>query len=169
MNYTLLVNRLSLLIPLSLSACAGTLAAVPPPAGEVRPIVVGDRLQGRWTITAVDGRPAKGPWLELGGEGLGTATDTGNGVLIGSPSPATRAYLGCNTLHLNGWARNGDKLTLGTDYAMKTERGCDLATMEVEEQVHAILRKVVTMELTPPDHLRLINEVGTLDLQRAGH
>jgi hypothetical protein len=160
------MTRLALLIPFALTACAGTIPAVPPPAPEVRPVVAQDNLQGRWTVTAVSGRPVHGPWLTLGGEGLGTASDTGNGIVIGSPQPPTRAYLGCNDLNLNGWARNGDKLTLGIQYSMKSERGCDLATMALEEQVHAILARTMTMELTPPNRLRLINEVGTLDLLR---
>lgn len=140
--------------------------AVPPPAPEVRPVVAQDNLQGRWSIAAVNGRVVNGPWILFGGEGLGTATHTGGGILINSPQPPTRAYLGCNDLGLNGWVRNGDKLVLGTDHSMKTERGCNATTMALEEQVHAILGKTMTMELTPPDRLRLINEIGTLDLLR---
>jgi heat shock protein HslJ len=72
-------------------------------------------------------------------------------------------------LRLNGWTRNGDKLILGSDYSFKTERGCDPETMALETQAYAILVKTMTMELTPPSHLRLINENGTLDLVREGN
>jgi hypothetical protein len=160
------MTRLVLLIPFALTACAGTLPAVPPPTPEVRPVVAQDNLQGQWKIAAVNGRIVDGPWILFGGEGLGTATDTGGSIVIESPQPPTRAYLGCNDLRLNGWVRNGDKLVLGIDHAMKSERGCEPATMALEEQVHAVIGKTMTMELTPPDRLRLINEVGTLDLLR---
>jgi heat shock protein HslJ len=52
--------------------------------------------------------------------------------------------------------------------SFRTERGCDPATMALEDQVHAILSKTMTMELTPPRRLRLINEAGSLDLIRSG-
>ncbi|QDP19804.1 META domain-containing protein [Sphingomonas xanthus] len=160
------MNRLALLLPLALSACLGPTAAVDP-AREVRPVTVQDRLQGRWAIVAVDGRPSGGLSLTLGAQGLATAAGSGPGTASASPQPPSSAYLGCNELRIGGWARNGDKLTLGTDHATITERGCDPATMALEERAHAILRKTLTMELTPPDRLRLINEVGTLDLVRS--
>ena len=160
--------RLALLLPLALAACASDPVSLPPPVAEVRPVVVKDSLQGPWTVTAVNGKPSNGLWLNLGGEGLATVTKTDSGVFIGSPQPPTRAYLGCNTLHLNGWTRNGDKLTLGTDYAPMTQRGCDPATMALETQAYTILVKTMTVEFTPPSRLRLINENGTVELVRNG-
>jgi hypothetical protein len=38
----------------------------------------------------------------------------------------------------------------------------------VEERALAILTRPLTMELTPPDRLRLVNEAGSLDLLRQG-
>jgi hypothetical protein len=38
--------------------------------------------------------------------------------------------------------------------------------MALEEQAYAVLTTPITMELTPPNRLRLINEKGTLDLVR---
>lgn len=160
------MDRSALLFSLALVSCASGPTPIPPPEAEVRPVVAQDHLQGRWTVTAVSGRSSSGPWLELGGEGPVTITKSERGTLVGSPQPPTKAYLGCNNLYLNGWTRNGDKLTLGIEYSRKTERGCDDATMAAEERIHAILRKAMTMELTPPDRMRLINEHGTLDLVR---
>jgi len=158
--------RLALLLPLALAACSSGSVSLPPPDAEVRPVVANDGLQGRWTITAVNGRQGNGLWLELGGEGLGTLTKTGSGIFVGSPQPRTRAYLGCNDWRPNGWTRNGDKLTLGTEMSFMSERGCDAATMALETEAYAILRKTMTMEFTPPDRLLLINENGTLQLVR---
>ena len=50
--------------------------------------------------------------------------------------------------------------------SVRTERGCDPATMALEEQAYAILSKTMTVEFTLPSRLRLINENGTLDLVR---
>lgn len=150
------------------SSCATPNAAVPSPAAEVRPVVAQDNLQGRWTITAVNGQPATQLWLELGAERIGPITTVGNAVYIGTPSPPTTAYLGCNWLRLNGWTRNGDKLILGIEGSRMTERGCGSPIDTAREKAaHAILRLPMTMELTPPDRLRLINEAGTLDLVRS--
>jgi heat shock protein HslJ len=170
------MNRSILLLPLLLAACARHPAPLPPPpdsglspaaTAEVRPVVSQDNIQGRWTITAVNGKAVKGLYLELGGEGPGAvATRADGGSNMESPQPPTSAHLGCNKLRLSGWSRNGDKLFVGTAWSMKTEIGCDPATMAIEEQTHAILRLAMTMELTPPDRLRLINEKGTLDLVR---
>jgi len=135
----------------------------------VRPVVAKDNLQGRWTITALNGRQASGSWLELGGEGRATITTKERGIFIDSPRPPTRAHLGCNDWHPNGWTRNGDKLALGTEMSVRTERGCDPATMALEQQAYAILSKTMTMELAAPNRLRLINENGTLDLAREGN
>lgn len=159
--------RLASLLPFALAACATGPAPPPPPVEEVRPAIATDSLQGHWTITAVNGRQSNNLWLELGGEGLGTVTRTESGMLVGSPLPRTRAYLGCNDLRLNGWARNGGKLTLGMEMSFMTERGCDPATMALEDEALKVLRKSMTMEFTPPNHLRLINEDGTLDLVRS--
>lgn len=139
------------------------------PAAEeqTRPVDARDNLQGRWAITAVNGKKTAGMWLELGGEGLGTVTRTeNNGILVGSPQPRTQARLGCNSWHPNGWTRNGDKLTLGTEMSPRTQRGCDQLTMALEEQAYAILSRTTTVELTPPSQLRLLNEHGTVDLIR---
>jgi heat shock protein HslJ len=153
-------------LPLALAACASHPVALAPPAAEVRPAIANDRLQGRWDIASVNGRPSNGLWLELGGEGLGTITKTERGIFVGSPQPLTQAHLGCNDLRLNGWTRNGDKLILGIEMSTMTERGCDPATHALETQAHAILRKSMTMEFTPPNRLRLVNEHGSLDLIR---
>jgi len=159
--------RISPLLSLVLAACATNPNLLPPPEATVRPVVATDNLQGRWTITAVNGRQSDGLWLELGGEGLGTVTRTeSGGILVGSPQPRTRAYLGCNDWHPNGWTRNGDKLIFGREMSFITERGCDPATMALEDQAYAILSNAMTMELTPPSRLRLISENGTLDLVR---
>ena len=167
-----------LFLPLALAACAGGPRPPPPQADirpivtagtpVVRPVVAGDSLQGRWTIIAVNGRKTHGLWLDLGAEGLGTVTRTGNAILVGLPQPHTRAYLGCNQWHPNGWTRNGDKLTLGTEMAVRTERGCDPDRMAVDDQSYAVLSIAMTMEFTPPSRLRLINEKGTIDLVREG-
>jgi heat shock protein HslJ len=162
--------RLVLLLPLTLAACADRPVSLPTLASrsvveDIRPAAMHD-LQGRWTITAVNGRQATGLWVELGGEGLGTVTSTESGIFVGSPQPRTRAYLGCNDWRPNGWTRKGDKLTLGTEMSSRTERGCDRASMALDEEAYAILRKTMTMEFTPPNRLRLINENGTLELVR---
>lgn len=160
------MSRLIASIFLTLAACAGDPAPVAPPDTDVRPVVAKDNLQGRWAIVAVDGQRVERLWLTLGGEGPTTVTRTDSGVFVGSPQPVTRAFLGCNDLRLQGWTRNGDKLALGIDYSSRTERGCDPVTMAREEQVYTILRQAMTMEFTPPDRMRLINESGTLDLVR---
>lgn len=131
-------------------------------------MVPGDDLRGRWAITSVNGRQGNGLWLELGGEGPGTVTKRGDTLLVGSPLPHTRAILGCNEFRPNGWTRNGDKLTLGIAMSFMTERGCDPATMAVEAEAHAILSRTMTMQLTPPNRLRLVNEKGSLELVRSG-
>ena len=165
------MTRLVLFLPLALAACAGRPVPLPPPAAaaDVRPAVAEVSLQGRWTISSVNGRQVDGPWLELGGEGPGTVTRTETGgLLVGSPQPRTRAYLGCNSWYPNGWNRNGDKLTLGTEMSSRTERGCDPATMALDDEAYAILRTTMTMEFTPPRRLRLSNDNGTLELVRDG-
>lgn len=156
-----------------LAGCTTSPVPVPPPttmvqpvAPATRPVVANDALNGRWSIVAVNGTTSPGLWLDLGGEGLGTVTRTANGIFVGSPQPRTEANLGCNTWHPNGWAGNGDKLTLGTEMSVRTERGCDPATMALEERAYAILSRAMTMEFTPPTRLRLVNEHGTVDLVR---
>lgn len=166
LGYRTGVVRIVLLLPFVLGSCAGAAVVAPPSIADVRPVVAADNLEGRWAITAVNGRPVRGPWLELGGEGLGTVTDTGAGVFVASPQPPTRAFLGCNNWYPNGWARNGDKLRFGIEMSRRTERGCDPATLALDDAAFAILHEAMTMEFTPPDRLRLINEKGTLDLAR---
>jgi heat shock protein HslJ len=134
----------------------------------VRPVVANDKLQGRWNITAVNGRSSNGLWLELGGEGPATITKKESGIFVASPQPRTQAFLGCNNWYPNGWTRNGDKLALGREMSVRTERGCDPARMALDDEAYAILNQAMTMELTPPNRLRLINEKGTLDLVSAG-
>jgi len=158
--------RLAMILPLALAACSTGKVPLPPPQADARPIVAEDDLQGRWTITSVNGRQSNGLWLELGGEGLATITTTKTAVLVASPQPPTRAYLGCNDWYPSGWTRNGDKLTLGREMSHRTERGCDAATMALEDEAYAIVSKTMTMELTPPNRLRLVNESGTLELVR---
>ena len=161
--------RLASLLLLALAGCARGPTPLPPPDAEVRPVVAQDDLQGRWDITEVNGRKSSSLWLELGGEGIGAITKTGNGIFVASsPQPRTLASLGCNNWYPNGWARNGDKLTLGREMSARTERGCDAATMALDEEAYTILSETMTMELTPPSHLRLINERGSLDLVRSG-
>jgi len=135
---------------------------------DLRPIVAAADLQGRWTITSVNGRPVARPWLELGGEGIGTVTATGTTIFVASPQPPSQVHLGCNEWYPNGWARSGDKLIFGTEMSHSTERGCDAATMAVDDEVHAIVRKPMTMEYAQPDRLRLTNENGSLELVRRG-
>ena len=137
-----------------------------PTPTEARPVVAEDSLQGRWTITRVSGRQVTGLWLELGGEGLAKITKTGNAIFVASPQPPTRADLGCNRWTPSGWTRNGDKLTLGREMSSRTEMGCDAVTAALDEEAYAILSRTMTMEFTPPNRLRLINESGTLHLVR---
>ena len=158
--------RLTLILPFALAACSTSEISHVPIHHDIRPVTAGDRLQGRWAITAVNGKETRGLWLELGAEGLGTVTKTDNGILVASPQPRTRAFLGCNDWHPNGWDRNGDKLILGTEMSHRTERGCDATTTALDEEAYAVLRQTMTMELSPPTRLRLVNEAGTLDLAR---
>ena len=160
--------RLPLIVCCVLAACSTGEVQLPPTQAEVRPIVASDSLQGRWSITAVNGRKVSGLWLDLGREGLGTATKKGDAIFVDSPQPSTRAYLGCNDWHPNGWSRNGDKLTMGREMSHRTERGCDEARMALDDEAYAILNETMTMEFTPPDRLRLINSFGTLELVRDG-
>ena len=153
-------------LPLALAACSSGPVSLPPPAAEVRPAAAEVNLQGRWIVTAVNGRRVAGLWLDLGGEGVATITKTETAIFVGSPQPPTRAHLGCNDWYPSGWARNGDKLTLGAEMSRRTERGCDSATMALEDEAYAILHTTMTMEFTPPNRLRLINASGTLDLVR---
>ena len=159
--------RLSLLLPLALAACASAPVPISTPDTEVRPVVATDSLQGRWTIARVNGRQVTGLWLELGGEGSANITKTGNAIFVASPQPPTRADLGCNRWTPSGWTRNGDKLTLGREMSTRTEMGCDAVTATLDDEAYAILSKTMTMEFTPPNFLRLINESGTLDLVRS--
>ena len=133
----------------------------------MRPIIASDDLQGRWAIASVNGQPAKGLWLEFGGEGRAAITERNGALFVASPQPPTSAFLGCNNWYPSGWTRNGDKLVLGVAMSHRTERGCDVATMTLDDAAYAILTKAMTMELTPPDRLRLINESGTIDLVRS--
>jgi heat shock protein HslJ len=174
------MNRLLSFLPLALAACASHPAPLPPPFDaahasqaealaphEVRSVVQQDSLQGRWTITQVNGRKVSGLWLDLGGEGSGAvAKRPDGGMNMESPQPQTSAFLGCNDLRLSGWSRNGDKLFVGSAWSTMTERGCSPAIMATEDQTQFILRVPMTMELTSPDRLRLVNEAGTLDLVR---
>lgn len=164
--------RLALLLPLTLAACAARVDTPPSPdaagrtaSDEIRPTAPAE-LQGRWVVTAVNGRPETGLWLELGGEGLATITRKGSGIYVGSPQPPTQAYLGCNWWRPSGWTREGDKLLLAREMSTRTERGCDAATEALDDEAYAILTRPMRMEFTPPNHLRLGNESGTLELLR---
>jgi hypothetical protein len=161
--------RLVLILPLALTACASlpvTVAA--PSAASARPAVAEVSLQGRWSITSVNGGQSNGLWLELGGEGLATITTRGSAVYVGSPQPPTRAYLGCNWWTPSGWIRQGDKLILGREMSRRTERGCDEATAALDDRAYAILTKPMTFVFASPNRLRLANEKGTLELVRNG-
>ena len=105
--------------------------------------------------------------MEFGAEGPPVVVQRPDGGFnIGVPGAPTTAFLGCNWLRLNGWTRNGDKLVLGINGASQTERGCDERIMVQEEQSYAILRLPMTVELTAPGRVRLVNEKGTVDLVR---
>lgn len=167
-----MVRLAPLLLALTLAACAVGADTAPPPADagwaaaeEVGPSPTPD-LRGRWTITAVNGRPQSGLWLELGGEGLAKITTKGSGVYVGSPQPPTRAYLGCNWWDPSGWTRSGNNLTLGVEMSRRTERGCEAAREALDDEAYAILRKPLTMEFIPPNRLHLANGGGTLELIR---
>ena len=133
---------------LALSGCAS--AAAPmlagPPELQTRPVTAADRIDGRWTIKAVNGQEVGGLWLEL------------------ANTQATY-QLGCNSGG-GDLSRNGDKLFI--DKALLTQRGCDAARLAVEEQAIKVIRAAMTMEFTEPDRLRLVNEWGTIDLVRSG-
>ena len=131
-------------------------------------MVVRVDLQGRWSISAVNGRHVNGPWLDFGGEGIGTVTERGNSVFVASPQPRTKAFLGCNDWYPNGWARNGNKLAFGREMSRRTERGCDAPRMVLDDEIYAIFNAPMTMEVSPPNHLRLFNQNGTLELVRDG-
>ncbi|WP_300974192.1 META domain-containing protein [Sphingomonas sp. LHG3406-1] len=138
------MTRPMLLLPLLLAACASGPVPLPPPDADVRPVVQKDNLDGRWTIAALNGRAISGMSVEFTG-------------------PSMRVALACN----GGAAtitRNGDKLFL--QQLALTERGCEPERMQVDEQAAAVLRQPMTMELTPPDRLRLINAGGIIDLVR---
>jgi len=130
-------------------------------------VIATDNIQGRWTINQVNGEQVTGLWLELGGEGAAIITNSGNAIFVALPQPETKAFLGCNNWHPSGWSRSGDKLTLGTELSHRTERGCDAATMAIDDAAYAILRGTMTMELTPPNQLRLISANGSLELVRS--
>jgi heat shock protein HslJ len=138
------MNRLIYLLALALAACASGPLPLPPPDADVRPVVARDVLDGQWAIAAVNGRPLSGLSLTLSGK-------------------SARYQLACNS----GFAavsRNGDKLFLAN--TVLTEMGCEPARIQLDSDAIDILRFPMTMELTPPDRLRLINEAGTLDLVR---
>lgn len=160
--------RLALILPLALANCSMGKVPLPATQAEVGAIVAADRLQGRWTITSVNGRQVAGPWLELGGEGIGTVITTNTAIFVASPRPPSQVHLGCNDWYPNGWARNGDKLTFGIEMSHSTERGCDAATMALDDEVYAIVGKAMTMDYAQPHRLRLINEKGSLELVRRG-
>lgn len=141
------------------------MAAASPIVAPIFPVAQ-PSLKGRWTISSVNGRQIQGPWLELGGEGPGTVTRRGDALLVGSPLPRTRAYLGCNEWHANGWVRNGDKLTIGTEMSVRTERGCDPARMALDDEIYAILSRTMTLEFAAPGRLCLSNEHWAVDLLR---
>ena len=111
---------------------------------EVSPLLATDRLDGRWRIARVDDRVLSGPTLEFAGQSANwnLACNSGGGIL----------------------SRNGDKLAI--DQAMLTERGCGDGREAIDSSIIAILRQGMTVEITSPDGLRLINSEGTLDLQR---
>ena len=111
---------------------------------EVSPLLATDRIDGRWSIARINDRVLSGPTLEFAGQSANwnLACNSGGGIL----------------------SRNGDKLAI--DQAMLTERGCGDGREAIDSSIIAILRQGITVEITSPDGLRLINNEGTLDLQR---
>ncbi len=134
----------TIILPLLLAACASGPVPLRPPEAEVRPVVAADRLDGQWSIVAVDGRATSGMSVDWQASRLGLT-------------------LACNSGSASA-SRNGDKLSVG-DLGM-TEMACEPARMALDAQVSAILRAGVTMEYTPPARLRLGGGGGTLDLVR---
>lgn len=133
-------------ITVLLAGCASGPPAVLPPEMNVRPVVRKDNLDGRWTIEALDGQPMTGLSLEFSGTTLSArlACNGGSGTI----------------------SRNGDKLVL--DRLMMTERACAPDVQRIDDLAGAVLRLPMTMELSPPNRLRLINESGSIDLVRQG-
>jgi heat shock protein HslJ len=129
-----------------LAACASGPPPLLPPEMNVRPVVQKDNLDGRWTIAALNGQPMTGLMLEFAGTTLSArlACNGGSGTI----------------------SRNGDKLML--DRLMMTERACTPDIQRIDDLAGAVLRLPMTMELTPPNRLRLVNESGSIDLIRQG-
>lgn len=143
------MTRPAFLLPLALAlaACATGPVPLPPPDAEVRPLVGGDRLDGSWTVRAINGQAAAKASLTLRGADVSVR-------------------LPCNSAS-GSMTRNGDKLFV-TALAM-TEMAClDPRVSAAEEQMIAVLRLPMTGEFRPPSDLRLVNEAGTLDLVRQG-
>lgn len=136
----------TLLTAALLTACASGPPALLPPEMDVRPVTQKDVLDGRWTIAAVDGKAVTGLSMEFSGTTLSArlACNGGSGTV----------------------SRNGDKLVL--DRLMMTERACAPAVQRIDDLALAVLRLPMTMELSPPSKLRLINESGSIDLVRQG-
>ena len=142
------MNRLALLLPLALAACTSGPEPLPPPDAEVRPVVASDRLDGTWTVRAINGQEAANTSVTLGGDSL-------------------TLRLPCNR-GSGRFSRNGDKMFVTAPLAV-TEMVClDPGAAAAEEQMLRIVALPMTMELSPPASLRLVNEAGTLDLVRAG-
>jgi hypothetical protein len=165
------MTRVASLLPLALAACATRADKPPPPATVVMPVAARPTtaldLRGRWTVTALSGRPVTGLWLEIGGEGLARITQQGNAIFVGSPQPTTRTFLGCNWWNRSGWTREGDRLVFGREMSRRTEMGCDAARAAIDAEAYAIVTRPMTMAFLPPDRLSLSNTSGTLDLVRA--
>lgn len=140
--------RLALLCPLALAACQSGPPPLPPPDVEVRPVTADDRLDGRWAIVAVNGRAASQLFADFH---------------LSAAPPRIAVQLGCNS-GSGGAVRNGDKLFI-TDLGT-TEMACDPGRMQLDAEMLGILREPMTMELSPPNGLRLVNAGGTLDLVR---
>jgi hypothetical protein len=86
------MNGYALLSALALTACAAAPAPLPPPDAEVRPVAAKDRLDGQWTVAALNGRAMSGMSIEISG-------------------PSLRAVLACNG-GVGIVSRNGDKLNV---------------------------------------------------------
>ena len=160
--------RLTLMLAVALVSCSAVDAPPPITWSGVLPIFASDHLQGRWTISSVNGRPSSGLWLELGGAGFAKITTTKAAVFVRSPQPPTRAYLGCNDWFPSGWTSNGNKLTLGLEMSHRTERGYDYAREALDSEAYATLSKTMTIEFTSSSRLRLTNDKGVLELFRNG-
>ncbi len=140
------MNPVATLLAFALVACASAPPALPSPDAGVRPVVARDNLDGEWKLVRLNDQPYDGSLTFAGPSVRFRFCNTGSGRL----------------------SRNGDKLIVGAPFQM-TEMACVdplVPGRDREAEALAVLRLPMTMELTPPDRLRLVNEAGSLDLVR---